>query len=226
MILKAEQLIKVYRQGEESIYAVDHASIAIEEGQFAVITGQSGSGKSTFLNLCAGMLKPTSGKVIFQDQTVTEMDYDQLSAYHREGIGMVFQSFDLLSIMTVRENIMLPAILSHRTPEKHHFDEIVETLGIADRLDHFPNELSGGQAQRTAIARALINHPKLILADEPTGNLDPGTANEIISLLLRVNASGVACMLVTHDRAIRDRVLNEAKNAAAYHMENGMMKRM
>lgn len=140
--------------------------------------------------------------------------------------GMIFQSFDLLPIMTVRENIMLPAILTNRTPDEHNFSELVETLGLSDRLEHFPNELSGGQVQRCAIARALINNPRLLFADEPTGNLDSITANEIIDLLLKINSRGVAIILITHDLAIHDRIMKEAANPVFYKIDCGELTRV
>lgn len=224
ILIKTEQLTKIYIQGDSSIYAADNVNFTMHDGEFTVITGKSGSGKSTFLNLCSGMLKPTSGKIYYKDKNVTNMNFDELAMYHREDIGMVFQNFDLLPIMTVRENIMLPSILSNHAPEKKHFDELVEKLGISDRLDHFPNELSGGQIQRTAIARALINYPNVIFADEPTGNLDANTAKDIVDLLLNINRSGVAIMLITHDYSIRDRIASEASVSAVYNMENGTLK--
>lgn len=225
-ILQVSKLTKTYRQGNETIYAVKDAAISISEGQFIVITGTSDSGKSTLLNLCAGMLKPTGGTIHFCGQDVAALSYDVLAAYRRESIGMVFQSFDLLPMMTVRENILLPSILAGRTPDEQRFDELVEILGIGDRLEHFPSELSGGQAQRTAIARSLINTPKLLFADEPTGNLDAATAHEILGLLLKVNRSGVAMMLVTHDLSIRDRILKEAPDPQLFNMENGTLSRI
>lgn len=221
--LKCEHVTKVYKQGETSVYAANGINMTVEPGNFTVITGKSGSGKSTILNICAGMLKPTSGNVYFEDENITLWGYDRLAKYHREQIGMIFQDFDLLPIMTVRENIMLPSILSNRKPDKHHFDELVETLGLTERLEHFPNELSGGQIQRTAIARALINHPKIIFADEPTGNLDSNTACEIVDLLLKINSTGVAVMLITHDSSICSRVLSEASAPVFYHIENGLL---
>lgn len=224
-VIKAEQLTKVYRQGDSSVYAVNNANVTIDEADFAVITGKSGSGKSTFLNMCAGMLNPTSGKVIFDGKTVSEMSYDELAVYHREKIGMIFQTFELIPIMTVRENIMLTSVFSKRVPDKHCFNEIVETLGISDRLEHFPDELSGGQAQRVAIARALMNRPKIIFADEPTGNLDPKTANEIITLLLDINRTGVACLLVTHDMSLSQRIIEEADHPVSYHFDNGIIRK-
>lgn len=222
-LLKCEQLIKIYLQGETSIYAANNINMVVNAGDFTVITGKSGSGKSTLLNLCAGMLKPTSGNIYFENENITSWGYNRLAKYHREQTGMIFQNFDLLPIMTVRENIMLPSILSKRIPDKRHFDELVETLGLSDRLDHFPNELSGGQIQRTAIARSLINYPKILFADEPTGNLDSNTANEIIDLLLKINSSGVSIMLITHDMIIRERIMKEALKPVCYHIDNGTL---
>lgn len=224
-LLKCESLTKVYVQGEDSIYAANNVNMTVNAGDFAVITGKSGSGKSTVLNLCAGMLKPTGGRVLFDGEDITLWDYDRLARYHREQTGMIFQSFDLLQIMTVRENIMLPAILSNRTPDKRHFEELTETLGLTERLDHFPSELSGGQIQRVAIARALINYPKMIFADEPTGNLDSMNAGEIIDLLLKINSGGTAVMLITHDGTIKERVEKEAASPLLYRIENGCLKK-
>ena len=224
-VLKAMELVKAYRQGDATIYAVNNANAVVEAGDFVVLTGASGSGKSTFLNLCAGILKPTAGKIFIDGADIASMKFDELAVVHRCKTGIVFQNYDLLSMMTVRENIMLPSILDKRRVDRHHFNELAEMLGLEDRLDHFPDELSGGQQQRVAIARALINYPAILFADEPTGNLDADSAEEILNLFLQINRSGTTVMLITHDMGIRDRILAEAPHPVWLHMENGEMRR-
>jgi len=198
-ILKVLKLLKTFKQGENHIYAVHDIDFIVQKGQFIAITGASGSGKSTFLHLCAGMEKPSGGNIFIDGIDITKADSDSLADIRRNKIGFVFQQFNLLSMMTVRENIIIPSLLNNKKPDKDYFNEIVKTLGISDRLDHLPSELSGGQIQRTAIARALINKPSIIFADEPTGNLDKATSDEIINLFKLLNKQGMTIIMVTHD---------------------------
>lgn len=221
--LVTTDLSKVYKQGDTYISAVRDVNLVLEEGRFAVLSGASGSGKSTLLNLCAGMLEASKGKILIDGENISGLGFDKLAEIHRRKTGFVFQDFDLLPQLTVRENIMLPSMLDDRKPDGGYFEYLTETLGIAERLEHFPDELSGGQIQRTAIARALINKPAILFADEPTGNLDRTAASEIIGLFLRLNADGATIMMVTHDDGIRKRINNEAKYPLMLTMEDGRL---
>ena len=219
-VLKTSNLLKTYKQGTNLIYAVNKVDFIVQKGQFIAITGASGSGKSTLLNLCAGIDKPSGGSVFIDDIDISRINSDELADIRRNKIGIVFQQFNLLSMMTVRENIIIPNLLNNSKPDKYYFEEIVETLGIADRLDHLPGELSGGQIQRTAIARALINKPSIIFADEPTGNLDKITSEEIINLFCKLHKQGNTIIMVTHDMEI-------AKNAdIIYKMSDGKIEKL
>lgn len=204
-ILRTNKLLKSYRRGDNFIYAVNDVHFVVEKGKFVAITGASGSGKSTLLHLCAGMDRPSGGSVYIEDTDITKLSPDALAEIRRNKIGFVFQQFNLLSMMTVRENIIIPNLLNNKKPDKEYFDEIVEALGLSDRLEHIPGELSGGQMQRTAIARALINKPSVIFADEPTGNLDKATSEDIISLFKQIHERGNTVIIVTHDLNIASR---------------------
>jgi len=219
-VLKTLKLLKTFKQGENLIYAVNDVDFVVEKGQFVAITGASGSGKSTFLHLCAGIDKPSGGSVFIDDIDITKIDSDKLADIRRNKIGFIFQQFHLLSMMTVRENIIIPNLLNNQKPDKKYFDEIVETLGISERLEHLPNELSGGQIQRTAIARALINKPSIIFADEPTGNLDKATSDEIINLFKLLNQKGNTIIIITHDMNIA----NQAD--IIYKMTDGKIEKL
>ena len=221
--LATVDLSKIYKQGDKYIQAVQNVTLTVEKGQFAVLTGASGSGKSTLLNLCSGMISPSSGKIMIDGEDIAGFDFDRLAEVHRLKTGVVFQDFDLLPQLTVRENIMLPAMLDGSEPDKEYFDCLVRRLGIADRLEHFPGELSGGQIQRVSIGRALINKPSILFADEPTGNLDTATASEIVSLLLELNADGTTIMMVTHDPGIRERIREQASLSLMLNMNDGKL---
>ncbi|MDR2505324.1 MAG: ABC transporter ATP-binding protein [Oscillospiraceae bacterium] len=220
-VIQAKNLTKTYTQGTESIIAVNNVSISIEQGEFVSISGQSGSGKTTLLNLLACIDKPTGGTIVIDGKEVTTAKDDELAKIRRTKVGYIFQDFKLISILSAYENIIMPALLDGRKPDKTYLNELADLLGIADRLKHMPHELSGGQKQRVAIARALINRPSIILADEPTGNLDKKTADEIIHLLQEVNRMGNTLLLVTHEQkyaqlaarrlVIEDGVLSQAK---------------
>lgn len=220
-ILRTTDLTKVFHQGDEEIYAVNHVNLTVDEGEFLVVTGRSGSGKTTLLNILACIEKPDSGVLTIGGEDVSALSSSKLSVIRRRKLGYIFQDFNLLNILTAEENIKMPAFLDGKNPDKEKFTALVTELGIADRLRHLPNELSGGQKQRVAIARALINEPQLLLADEPTGNLDSRTSAEIIDLLLRINGSGRTIVLVTNDEGIHRRILTEAPHAKGYVMENG-----
>lgn len=183
IILKAEHLVKTYGSGETAVKALDDVSLKVSKGEFVAIVGQSGSGKSTLLHMLGAMDYPDSGTLTVDGEDVFSMNDDALAQYRRRKAGFVFQFFNLLPVMTAKENILIPLSLDGQKADEAYLNEIAETMGIADRLSHYPHQLSGGQQQRVAIARAMISKPAVILADEPTGNLDSASGNEILSLL-------------------------------------------
>lgn len=198
------KLTKVFQQGEEAIRAVDNASFAVRQGEMVAIIGPSGSGKTTLLNLIGGIEHPTSGSVEVDGVDICTADDEALSRIRRQKLGYIFQDFNLIPILTAEENIIMPLLLDGKKPDKTKLRELAGFLGIENRLKHLPSELSGGQRQRVAIARALINDPVILLADEPTGNLDKKAADEIMELLLAVNRRGNTVLLVTHERRYAD----------------------
>lgn len=201
-MVRLERVGKIYTRGSQTVWALREVTLQIPRGEFHVVMGPSGSGKSTLLHLLATLDLPTEGTVWIDERATTACSDSELTRLRRDHIGLVFQSFNLLPYLTVRENIALPRLLQ-RTPAKHVRDEtdsLLNAVGLAERADHWPHELSGGEAQRVAIARALITRPSLLLADEPTGNLDSARGRDILELLLRLTAaSGVTAVLVTHD---------------------------
>ena len=199
-----KNLSKVFRQGDESIRAVDNISFTVAPGELVAIVGQSGSGKTTLLNLIGGIEHPSSGSVEVGGMNVCTADDETLSTIRRKKIGYIFQDFNLIPILTAEENIIMPLLLDGKRPDKARLRELASFLGIEKRLKHLPGELSGGQRQRVAIARALINNPVILLADEPTGNLDKKAADEIMELLLAVNRRGNTVLLVTHEQRYAD----------------------
>ncbi len=199
-----KNLSKVFRQGDESIRAVDNISFTVAPGELVAIVGQSGSGKTTLLNLIGGIEHPSSGSVEVGGMNVCTADDETLSKIRRKKIGYIFQDFNLIPILTAEENIIMPLLLDGKRPDKARLRELASFLGIEKRLKHLPRELSGGQRQRVAIARALINNPVILLADEPTGNLDKKAADEIMELLLAVNRRGNTVLLVTHEQRYAD----------------------
>ena len=199
-----KNLSKVFRQGDESIRAVDNISFTVAPGELVAIVGQSGSGKTTLLNLIGGIEHPSSGSVEVGGMNVCTADDETLSKIRRKKIGYIFQDFNLIPILTAEENIIMPLLLDGKRPDKARLRELASFLGIEKRLKHLPGELSGGQRQRVAIARALINNPVILLADEPTGNLDKKAADEIMELLLAVNLRGNTVLLVTHEQRYAD----------------------
>lgn len=198
-VIVAKGLTKMYRRGSEDIYALKNASFAITEGEFAAIVGPSGSGKTTLLNLLGCLDTPTRGSLRLDGIEISGLKEKELVRLRREYIGFVFQQFFLLPTLTVRENIELPLLFSKKNDCKGKLDEVVRLIGLEARAEHLPNQLSGGEMQRVAIGRALINKPKIILADEPTGNLDTVTARKIFDLFRDLNDQGLTLIVVTHN---------------------------
>lgn len=186
-ILKVENLVKTYGEGDNIVNAVDNISLSVNKGEFVAIVGASGSGKSTLLHLLGGVDRPTSGKIYIDGNEINNMNNDKLAIFRRRQIGIVYQFYNLIPILTVEENISLPCDLDGNRPDKERMDLILKSFGLFERRNHLPNELSGGQQQRTSIARALINNPAILLADEPTGNLDSKSTEEIMSILKMSN---------------------------------------
>ncbi len=210
-ILNVQNLSKHYGSGETTVKALDDVSFSVEKGQFIAIVGASGSGKSTLLHILGGVDTPTSGKVLIDNVDIFSLDESKLAIFRRRQIGLIYQFYNLIPVLNVEENITLPLLLDGRKVEKVYLDEIVSTLGLGDRLNHLPNQLSGGQQQRVSIGRALINNPALLLADEPTGNLDSKNSAEILQLLRLSNKKfHQTVIIVTHDENIAlqaDRIL-------------------
>ncbi len=210
-ILRIEHLSKVYGKGETVVKALDDVSFSINKGEFVAIIGPSGSGKSTLLHLLGGVDRPTSGKVFVDNTDIYDLNETQLAIFRRRQIGLIYQFYNLIPILTVEENITLPLLLDGHQVDKKQFKEIVSILNIQNRLQHLPNQLSGGQQQRVSIGRALISNPAIMLADEPTGNLDSKNSEEIIDLLKRFNKTYQQTLIViTHDERIAlqaDRVI-------------------
>ncbi len=210
-ILKAVDLRKVYGQGETKVIALDDVNLEVEKGEFTAIVGTSGSGKSTILHIIGGLDNPTSGQVIVDGQDLSHMTADELTIFRRRNIGFVFQQYNLVPMLNVWENIILPVKLDGKNIEKSYIDEIVDTLGIGYKLKNMPNALSGGQQQRVAIARALASKPAILLADEPTGNLDSKTSQDVLGLL-KVTSQRFhqTIVMITHNEEIAqmaDRIL-------------------
>ena len=204
-VLRTEDLTREYGFGDNKVVALNHVSFSVEEGEFVTILGPSGSGKSTLLHLLGGVDKPTSGKVYIGGQSIYEMKERELTTFRRREIGQIYQFYNLIPVLNVEENICLPMLLDHRQAERKDLDELLELLGLTERVNHLPSELSGGQQQRVAIGRALISKPKLILADEPTGNLDQKNSREIIKLFRELNEKyGQTILLITHDEKIAE----------------------
>ena len=210
-ILKVEHLVKQYGKGDNAVLAVNDISFSVEQGEFVAIVGSSGSGKSTLLHLLGGVDRPTSGKVYIQGEDIYSLNSDKIAIFRRRQVGLIYQFYNLIPILNVKENITLPCELDGRTPDKSELDELINTLGLKDRVTHLPNELSGGQQQRVSIGRALINHPAILLADEPTGNLDSRSSAEIVELLKHSNQKyKQTIVMITHNleiAKIADRIL-------------------
>ncbi len=203
MLIKAKGLSKIYGSGENQVVALDKANLTIAPGDFISIIGPSGSGKSTLLHLLSGLDHPTSGSLTYDGQEIYTLSDKELSAFRRRQMGFIFQQFNLLPVLTARENILMPLLLDKKQPDEGYLDQLAELLGLRERLDHLPHELSGGQQQRVAIARALIAQPEVIFADEPTGNLDSRSGGEVMELLKGIRERmGKTLVIITHDNRI------------------------
>lgn len=202
-ILKVENLTKVYGSGTTKVIALDDVSFSVEKGEFVAIVGASGSGKSTLLHLIGGVDRPTSGKVFIDGKNIYNYDDDKLAIFRRRQVGLIYQFYNLIPILNVVENITLPLDLDNRKPDSEYLNKLIKLLGLENRKKHLPNELSGGQQQRTSIGRALITNPTIILADEPTGNLDSKSSDEIIELLKKSNKEyKQTIIMITHNMEI------------------------
>ena len=203
MLIKAKGLSKIYGSGENQVVALDKANLTIAPGDFISIIGPSGSGKSTLLHLLSGLDHPTSGSLTYDGQEIYTLPDKELSAFRRRQMGFIFQQFNLLPVLTARENILMPLLLDKKQPDEGYLNQLAELLGLRERLDHLPHELSGGQQQRVAIARALIAQPEVIFADEPTGNLDSKSGGEVMELLKGIRERmGKTLVIITHDNRI------------------------
>lgn len=219
-MLQTESVIKTYRQYDSVITAVNRVSIKVEKGEFIAIIGSSGSGKSTFLHICAGLDKANAGHVIIDGTDITKLGSDALGRFRGEKMGFIYQKHNLIPQFTALENILLPTVMCNKPDMSYQesLRKLVESLNLTDRLHHLPSELSGGQAQRVAIARALINNPQILFADEPTGNLDRVNADEVLELLFKLRADlGQTLVMVTHDLAIADQA------DRIFRMDNGCL---
>lgn len=211
-ILKIEHLSKIYGKGDTAVRALNDVSFTVQKGEFVAIIGPSGSGKSTLLHLLGGVDRPTSGHVHLNNTKIYDLNETQLAIFRRRQIGLIYQFYNLIPVLTVEENIKLPLLLDGHKVDEAHFQSIIQALGLGDRLQHLPNQLSGGQQQRVSIGRALISHPALILADEPTGNLDSKNSSEIVELLKMFNKTyNQTLIMITHDERIAlqaDRIIS------------------
>ncbi|OBR92234.1 MULTISPECIES: ABC transporter ATP-binding protein [Clostridium] len=199
-ILKVESLSKTYGKGQNKVEALKNVSFTVNRGEFVAIIGASGSGKSTLLHMLGGLDRPTSGKVYIENEDIYRLNEEKLAIFRRRNIGFVFQFFNLIPVLNVEENISLPSLLDREKADKGYLDEVISMLGLKERITHLPSELSGGQQQRVSIGRALINKPALILADEPTGNLDSKNSKEVIELLkLSSKKYNQTLIIITHD---------------------------
>ena len=202
-ILKVENLTKIYGKGTTKVVALDDVSFSVEKGEFVAIVGASGSGKSTLLHLIGGVDRPTSGKVYIDGKDIYKLNDDKLAIFRRRQVGLIYQFYNLIPILNVEENITLPLDLDSRKPNKEYLNSLIKLLGLENRKHHLPNELSGGQQQRTSIGRALVTNPTIILADEPTGNLDSKSSDEIVELLRKSNKEyKQTIIMITHNMEI------------------------
>jgi len=210
-ILKVEHLTKIYGSDDARVVALNDVSFSVQKGEFVAIVGASGSGKSTLLHLIGGVDKPTHGKVVIDGTDIYKLDEEKLAIFRRRQVGLIYQFYNLIPILNVEENITLPMDLDNRKVDKEYLNNLIKTLGLSSRKHHLPNELSGGQQQRTSIGRALITNPSIILADEPTGNLDSKSSDEIVELLKKSNRDyNQTIIMITHNleiAAVADRIL-------------------
>ena len=213
-ILRVENLTKVYGKDESQVVALDNVSFSVEKGEFVAIVGASGSGKSTLLHIIGGVDRPTSGKVYIDEKDIFDLNDDELAIFRRRQVGLIYQFYNLIPILNVAENISLPLSLDNRKVDENDLNKMLKLLGLENRREHLPNELSGGQQQRTSIGRALITNPSIILADEPTGNLDTKASEEIVSLLKKSNKElNQTIIMITHNMEIAksaDRIIKIA----------------
>lgn len=224
-ILRCEGLSKVYGSGENRVIALDRIDLSVEKGEFVALIGASGSGKSTLLHILGSVDKPTEGKVIVGGTDISTLSRTEAAIFRRRKVGLVYQFYNLIPTITVRKNILMPLWLDKRKPNQEYFDKVVKTLGIEDKLETLPNQLSGGQQQRTAIARSLIYRPALLLADEPTGNLDQRNSREIIDMLKLSNRNmNQTILLITHDEKVAleaDRIITIEDGRIVSDMRKG-----
>lgn len=210
-ILRTENLTKIYGKGDNQVIAVNDVRVSVAQGEFVAIVGSSGSGKSTLLHMLGGVDRPTGGKVFIENQDIYRMNDDNLAIFRRRQVGLIYQFYNLIPVLNVEENMTLPCELDGKSPDKELLEELLQTLGLKHRRKHLPNELSGGQQQRVAIGRALMNRPAILLADEPTGNLDSKASDEIVELLRVCNQKyKQTIVMITHNLEIAkqaDRVL-------------------
>ena len=224
-ILRIEDLCKVYGEGENAVHALEHVSFSANRGEFISIVGSSGSGKSTLLHLIGGVDRPTSGKVTVGGVDVYGQNEEELAIFRRRQVGLIYQFYNLIPVLNVRENMSLPVLMDGRDINEKRMEELLELLKLKNREGHLPNQLSGGQQQRVSIGRALLNAPALLLADEPTGNLDPKNSWEIMKLLEQINENGTTVLVVTHNReivnAMQKRVVTMKKGVIVSDEEKG-----
>lgn len=202
-ILRCEHLRKIYGKGENKVIALDDINLSIEKGQFVAIVGESGSGKSTLLHMLGGVDRPSSGKIYIENQEIAQLKEEDLALFRRRKVGLIYQFYNLIPTLTVKKNILLPLLLDKKKYDEEAFNQLIHTLRLDNRLEHLPSELSGGQQQRTAIGRSLIYQPAILLADEPTGNLDRQNSKDILELLRACNKQyNQTVILITHDEKI------------------------
>ncbi len=205
-LINIENLSKKYGEKDAEITALNNVSLSVEKGEFLAVMGASGSGKSTLLNLLGGLDTPTEGRVLYNGENIFEMEDERLSRFRLEKIGFIFQSYNLIPELSVRENILLPSVLAKRKEDDVKMYDIARALGLSERLDHLPQQLSGGQQQRAAIARALMNQPEVLLCDEPTGNLDKSSGENVMELLESLNKEyGITIIMITHDPMLAEK---------------------
>ena len=197
-LLEVKNISKTYGSGETAVKALKDVSFSVPKGEYVAVVGESGSGKSTLLNMIGALDTPTTGKVLIDGKDIFAMDERKLTVFRRRNIGFIFQAFNLVPELTVEQNIIFPVLLDYQKPDKKYLEELLAVLNLKERRNHLPSQLSGGQQQRVAIARALINHPPVLFADEPTGNLDSKTSEEVMEMFSELNAEGITVILVTH----------------------------